>query len=199
MGQSVYVEIVIGGNASAEVGIDLREMLEADFGSCETNRAGRLSAEGYRNYGNADEGEDFCRENGLSYVLTWASCSEFEAGGHAWRPGMENVLEFEGGDSPLLSLAELRRDAAAGKTLADLIEALSVGDVSTLPPYVEEPETDTTDAGRTEEAAPAAAPSVADVLARAEAFVSGFEDDEQQEGVATLLRDLRAAREASEG
>lgn len=194
MGQSVYVEVVIGGNASAEVGIDLREMLESDLGSLETTKDGRLFAWGYRNYGNADEVEDFCRENDLAYVLTWASCSEFEAGGHAWRPGMEDVLEFEGGDSPSLSLAELRRDAAEGKTLADIIDALSVGDVSTLPPYVEEAGEEITDAGQAEELAPASPASVADVLARAEAFVAGFEDDDTQEGIPELLRDLRAAQ-----
>lgn len=41
---------------------------------------------------------------------------------------------------------------------------------------------------------PASPPSVADVLARAEAFVAGFEDDDMQEGIPELLRDLRAAQ-----
>lgn len=41
---------------------------------------------------------------------------------------------------------------------------------------------------------PASPPSVADVLARAESFIAGFEDDEGQEGIPELLRDLRAAQ-----
>ena len=191
MGQSVYVDIVIGGNASAEVGIDLREMLEADFGSVTTRQGGQLCAEGYRNYGNADEAEEFCRENGLSYVLTWASCSEFEAGGHAWRPGMEDVFEFEGGDTPARSLDELRRDAAAGKTLADVIDALLVGDASTLPPYVEEAGEEATDAAPAGEPAPAPDPTNAlAALENAEAFLIDCPASAHRDAV---LRDLRAA------
>ena len=41
---------------------------------------------------------------------------------------------------------------------------------------------------------PASPPSVADVLARAESFIAGFEDDKGQEGIPELLRDIRAAQ-----
>lgn len=36
--------------------------------------------------------------------------------------------------------------------------------------------------------------NLADVLARAESFIAGFEDDDLQEGIPELLRDLRAAQ-----
>jgi hypothetical protein len=45
--------------------------------------------------------------------------------------------------------------------------------------------------GRPKRATPA--PVLTALLARAESFISGFEDDPQQKGVARLLRELRAA------
>lgn len=36
-----------------------------------------------------------------------------------------------------------------------------------------------------------------DALAKAEAFIAGFEDDEAQEGIAALLAEIRAARGVS--
>lgn len=200
MGEWVHTEICIGGNASATVAEELATLLAAEFSETDQPEAERhwLHAHGQRNYGNADEVEEFCQEHGLAYVLTWSSCSAFDAGMHAWRPGMEEAADFGGDDLPTMGLRELEREAKAGKTLADVIQAMSIADAKALPPYVVEQGEEITDASHVEEPAPVARPCVADVLARAEAFVSGFEDDEQQEGVAALLRDLRAARETAE-
>ena len=200
MGEWVHTEICIGGTASANVADELATLLAVEFSEVDQPEASRhwLHAHGQRNYGNADEVEEFCQEHGLAYVLSWSAASgAFDAGSHAWRPGMEDAAELAATDDgdPSAPLAELKRDYAAGKTLADVIAALQVGDASTLPPYIVEQGEETTDASDVEEPAPVARPCVADVLARAEAFVSGFEDDELQESVAALLRDLRAAQE----
>lgn len=137
MGEYVHTDITIGGTVSAEVAAELREVLGADFEEISESGA-RLYASGQCNYGNADDTEAFCQEHGLPYVLTWASCGAFDSGMHAWRPGMEAAADFEGDEDPAITLAGLKHDAKAGKSLADIIEALSIGDASTLPPYVEE-------------------------------------------------------------
>ena len=152
MGNWIYCDITIGGKASAATGKELRALLKAQFdgdGPETTNSC--LFASGQRNYGNADEVEDFCIEHGLPYVLTWEDGGDFGPGGNAWRPGKQGPLAFEGKNSPCVSLADLQRDAEAGKTLADIIEALSIADASTLPPYIEEAGEETTDAGPAEE------------------------------------------------
>lgn len=140
MGNWIYTDITIGGTVSVDVAKELRALIEAEFDGENSGEivGGHLFACGQRNYGNADEVEDFCVENGLPYVLTWEDGGDFGPGGHAWRPGMEKAFPFDGKDGPGISLVELKRDADAGKTLAEIIEALSIGDASTLPPYVEE-------------------------------------------------------------
>lgn len=142
MGEYVWTDINIGGKVSASVAAELREMLDAEFGDAEAEIVGaHLYAGGERNYGNADEVESFCQEHGLPYVLTWAAASGcFDAGSHAWRPGMEQAAEVSATDDgdPSAPLAYLKHEASKGRTLADIIEELSIGDVSALPPYVEE-------------------------------------------------------------
>lgn len=235
MGNWIYTDITIGGTVSADIAKELRALLEAEFDGENSGEivGGHLFACGQRNYGNADEVEDFCFDHGLPYVLTWEDGGDFGPGGHAWRQGMEKAIPFDGKDGPGISLADLRGAAAGGASLADVIAQLSIADASTLPPYVEEAGPDAYEkAGREAgwreyehgvfhpvsndyaddwraacgvskvgpdhagqvEAAPASSPSVADVLARAEYFIEGFSDDETQEGITELLRDLRAAQ-----
>lgn len=162
MGNWIYTDITIGGTVSADVAKELRALLEAEFDGENSGEivGGHLFACGQRNYGNADDVEDFCVENGLPYVLTWEDGGDFGPGGHAWRPGMEKAFPFNGKDGPGISLVELKRDADAGKTLAEIIEALSIGDASTLPPYIEEAGDDDADAGQVEAAPGSIAPLV---------------------------------------
>lgn len=91
MGNWIYTDITIGGTVSAATAKELRELLDAEMdgdGGPEIV-GGHLFACGQRNYGNADEVEDFCQEHGLPYVFTWEDGGDFGPGGHAWRPGME--------------------------------------------------------------------------------------------------------------
>lgn len=201
MGNWIYTDITIGGTVSADVAKELRALLEAEFDGENSGEivGGHLFACGQRNYGNADEVEDFCQEHGLPYVFTWEDGGDFGPGGHAWRPGMEKSFPFDGKDGPGISLVELKRDADAGKTLAEIIEALSIGDASTLPPYVEEAGGDDADAGQVD-AAPASPPSVADVTLEALRLAAeriemnnyGGEEDE-------ALAIIRAAIVAAQG
>lgn len=140
MGEWVHTDICIGGTASETVAEELVALLAADFSEVHQPETERhwLHAFGERNYGNADEVEEFCQRHGLPYVLSWSSCSAFEAGMHAWRPGMEEAEQFDGDELPAMGLRELEREARAGKTLADVIAAMSIGDAKSLPPYVVE-------------------------------------------------------------
>lgn len=162
MGEWVHTDICIGGTASEAVAEELVALLAADFSAFDKPEAERhwLHAHGQRNYGNADEVVEFCQRHGLPYVLSWSSCSAFESGMHAWRPGMERAEEFDGDELPAMGLRELEREARAGKTLADVIAAMSIGDAKSLPPYVvqagepTEPEADTPDATDAEDENP---------------------------------------------
>lgn len=116
-------------------------------------------------------------------------------------PAWKSPFPFDGKDGPGISLVELKRDADAGKTLAEIIEALSIGDASTLPPYVEEAGGDDADAGQVE--APASPPSVADVTLEALRLAAeriemnnyGGEEDE----ALVIIRAAIAAAQGKEG
>lgn len=200
MGEYVWVDISIGGNATAEIDAALCEMLTNDLGESGPEMIGaHLYAGGQRNYGNADEIETFCQENGLSYVLTWGAAGGcFDAGSHAWRPGMEAAAEFSATDDgdPSVPLAQLKRDLAAGVTLAQIVESLSIGDAANLPAYEVGPG-ESTDAPHDATDAAPAAPQTSEALAaleNAEAFILDCPASARRDAV---LRDVHGAISAA--
>lgn len=148
MGEYVWTQIVIGGKTTKAIADELEFLLTDHFHEQAEIVGSHMVASGERNYGNADETEEFCQEHGLPYVLTWAAAGGcFDSGAHAWRPGMDGASDFtatEAGDASV-TLAELRRDHEAGVTLAEIIARLAVADSDTLPPFEVEPG-DATDA-----------------------------------------------------
>ena len=134
MGESIYTTITVGGRAGARVLAALGELLADQFENVD-DTDGRKVATGERNYGNADEVEEFCMDHDLPYVLTWCAGREFSAGGHAWRPGMTAAEEIDANEdgNPVMTLVDLRAAHANGATLMDVIAKLECGNPDNLP------------------------------------------------------------------
>lgn len=137
MASPVYTQITIGGTTAPAIAEELRKLLVDQFGTFEQKE--RMASRGIRNYGNADEVEDFCFQHKLPFVLSWAEQSGVEAGMRAWRPGLGNVAKFSANSNgvPAVSLTYLKAAQKQNFTLASLIASLEIGDPSTLPAFVE--------------------------------------------------------------
>jgi hypothetical protein len=92
---------------------------------------------GEANYGNDEELESFCQENGLTYWKHWDGKSGvFDGGIEIWKPGMEKeetcACSDDGGD-PHISIGELRTAEQAGKSIGDLIAELDKFSMDAVP------------------------------------------------------------------
>lgn len=145
MGEYVWTSATIGGSITVDQAEQLAEQIVDTFGGDPVGdiaaaiEAGKhLTASGEVNYGNPEALRDFLMEAGLPYVITYAAASGvFGSGGYAFKPG-EDEREFSADDDehPTISLGEMIREHAAGRTLADVIADLSPCDASSVPPLV---------------------------------------------------------------
>jgi len=140
MGEYVWTIYTIGGKLPKSRLPELHNLLsnfeDKDFPS--KGEPGVIGAQGQMNYGQYDELEKFCRENGLTFHSSWAAqpgC--FEAGGRYWKPGMPVVQEgfADDGGEPAITLAQLEMAAKNGKTLESLIAELRLQSSDQVPPF----------------------------------------------------------------
>jgi len=143
MGEYVGVTMNVGGTVSTDTYRELVEMAKAsrlDFDAGAAAEAGKpVVFWGNRNYGNADEMEEFCRDNNLPYVLAWdAATGAFSGGAHYWQPGMKEPGECMADDAgvPVVSLPDLRRYLESGVSLAWVVAAFDPADHNRLPPLI---------------------------------------------------------------
>lgn len=136
MSEAVHTGITIGGKASPEVAHKLRALLADHFGG--SNVIDTLYASGLRDGGNADQVEDYCQRHNLPYVLIWAgNAGSIEAGSHAWRPGLGQVVSGADAISPISTLDKLKLALKIGRTVSDIVDELQIGNPGTLPHFVE--------------------------------------------------------------
>jgi hypothetical protein len=140
MGEYVWTMYTIGGKLPVSKLPELRDLLSAfeDKENLEGASGGSLAAQGQINYGNYDELDGFCQENGLTFHASWAAqpgC--FEAGGRYWKPGMSAVQKGfpDDGGEPAITLGQLEIAAKDGKTLESLIAELCLQSSDQVPPF----------------------------------------------------------------
>lgn len=152
MGEWIWSSIKVGGKATREVWEELIELVADDIdngvedGCLDLDEVvaskGCIEASGETNYGGGGRVPEFCQANGLTYVLTSDWKYEHAACVQTWQPGWEKPVyrEIDSASDPIIGLSALRSALKAGKSLADIVAEVSVGEVEMPPVEIVEEE-----------------------------------------------------------
>lgn len=128
MGESIGTVVQIGGRLRRQLVADLESLLLEDGDGVEdAAKANKcLTTVGSTNYGNAEDLCAFLEANGLTYRREADGHYEFPGEIVWWSPTETFDTQGDGtGSDPVVTMAALKRDLAAGKSLADVVAALA--------------------------------------------------------------------------
>lgn len=128
MGESIGTIVQIGGRLQRSLVEDLEALLLEDGDGVEdaTDANKCLTTIGSTNYGNAEDLCSFLEENGLTYRREADGHYEFPGEVVWWSPTEEHLCQGDGtGSDAVVTLADLKTDLAAGKSLADVVAELA--------------------------------------------------------------------------
>ena len=141
MGEYVWTSISVGGKATRKVWDELFEMCDwaeqCDDLDCFASGAdtGYITFQGMRNYGNADEVDEFCRDHGLTYLRHWGSAGGvFNSGAEFYSPsGGVKQIETNDDGEPVAPLGWLERKMKDGASLGDITAELLAASIHAVP------------------------------------------------------------------
>jgi len=140
MTEMTWTAMTIGGELPESKVKELENIIDGEFSylAAYTIKSGEtVDIAGFVNYGNPDDVKQFCADNNLTYWHHFDAGYEWDAGVTFWKPGMESEIECGAsgqGSEPLLTLHELRKHAAEGRTLEMVIERLTKYESGNVPP-----------------------------------------------------------------
>lgn len=142
MGEYVWTSISVGGKATRKVWDELFEMCDewAEQGDDLDRFAsgadtGYATFQGMRNYGNADEVDEFCRDHGLTYLRHWGGAGGvFNSGAEFYSPsGGVKQIETNDDGEPVAPLGWLERKMKDGASLGDITAELLAASIHAVP------------------------------------------------------------------
>lgn len=140
MGTQVWTTFTIGGKIDANKVDELQDlMLENGILTAREaiEQGVNLSTEGECSYGNFEELEGFCTENGLTYIKSWgASPGEFHSGVERYdgETGESTDIGADDDGRAVMTAKEIREALADGRTIEGILAYLDSFDPSSVPP-----------------------------------------------------------------